>query len=179
MRRLLLTLLLLLAALPPARAAGADDLLEPDKAFRFSARALDARTVEVRYGIADGYYLYRERFRFAAEPATVTLGQPQFPKGEIHEDRFFGKQETYRKEVRIRLPVESSGADRVKLLVTSQGCADVGVCYVPQVQSAELRLASAERTRSSIFGKDEPLVSSPGRAADSVASAETRFAGVP
>src|SRR5438876_12332281 len=119
MRRLALIVLLLLCALPPARAANADDLLEPDKAFRFSAQALDAATVEVRYTIADGYYLYRERFRFAAEPATVTLGQPQFPKGETHEDRFFGKQETYRKEVRIRLPVESSGADRVKLLVTS------------------------------------------------------------
>ncbi len=174
MHRLLLIALLL----SPAHGASADELLEPEKAFRFSARALDAGTAEVRYAIADGYYLYRERFRFAAEPATVTLGQPQFPKGEIHEDRFFGKQETYRKEVRIRLPVESSGADRVKLLVTSQGCADVGVCYVPQVQSAELRLASAERTRSSIFGKDEPLASSPGRIADSVASDEMRFAGV-
>ena len=174
MHRLLLIALLL----SPAHGASADELLEPEKAFRFSARALDAGTAEVRYAIADGYYLYRERFRFAAEPATVTLGQPQFPKGEIHEDRFFGKQETYRKEVRIRLPVESSGADRVKLLVTSQGCADVGVCYVPQVQSAELRLASAERTRSSIFGKDEPLASSPGRIADGVASDEMRFAGV-
>ncbi len=174
MHRLLLIALLLSSA----HGASADELLEPEKAFRFSARALDAGTAEVRYAIADGYYLYRERFRFAAEPATVTLGQPQFPKGEIHEDRFFGKQETYRKEVRIRLPVESSGADRVKLLVTSQGCADVGVCYVPQVQSAELRLASAERTRSSIFGKDEPLASSPGRIADSVASDEMRFAGV-
>ncbi len=174
MHRLLLIALLL----SPAHGASADELLEPEKAFRFSARALDAGTAEVRYAIADGYYLYRERFRFAAEPATVTLGQPQFPKGEIHEDRFFGKQETYRKEVRIRLPVESSGADRVKLLVTSQGCADIGVCYVPQVQSAELRLASAERTRSSIFGKDEPLASSPGRIADSVASDEMRFAGV-
>ncbi len=174
MHRLLLIALLL----SPAHGASADELLEPEKAFRFSARALDAGTAEVRYAIADGYYLYRERFRFAAEPATVTLGQPQFPKGEIHEDRFFGKQETYRKEVRIRLPVESSGADRVKLLVTSQGCADIGVCYVPQVQSAELRLASAERTRSSIFGKDEPLASSPGRIADGVASDEMRFAGV-
>ena len=178
MHRLLLIALLLSSALPSAHGASTDELLEPDKAFRFSARALDAGTAEVRYAIADGYYLYRERFRFAAEPATVTLGRPQFPKGEIHEDQFFGKQETYRKEVRIRLPIESSGADRVKLLVTSQGCADVGVCYVPQVQSAELRLASAERTRSSIFGKDEPLASSPGRIADSVASDEMRFAGV-
>src|SRR5436190_1803541 len=176
MRRLLLTLLLLLAALPPARAAGADDLLEPDKAFRFSARALDARTVEVRYGIADGYYLYRERFRFAAEPASVTLGQPQFPKGQIHEDKFLGKQETYRKEVRIRLPVEAVGAERMKLQVTSQGCADLGVCYVPQVQSADLRLASLGGSRSSIFKENEPFTSSPERV--TAASEDVRFAGV-
>src|SRR5256885_9127599 len=176
MRRLLLTLLLLLAALPPARAAGADDLLEPDKAFRFSARALDARTVEVRYGIADGYYLYRDRFRFAAEPASVALGQPQFPKGQIHEDKFLGKQETYRKEVRIRLPVEAAGAERMKLQVTSQGCADLGVCYVPQVQSADLRLASLGGSRSSIFKENEPFTSSPERV--TAASDDERFAGV-
>src|SRR5713101_1551695 len=116
MHQLPLIALLLLAALPPVYGASADELLEPDKAFRFSARALDAGTAEVRYAIADGYYLYRERFRFAAEPATtVTLGRPQFPKGEIHEDPFFGRQETYRKEVRIRLPIESADADRVKL----------------------------------------------------------------
>src|SRR5437899_5894491 len=167
MHRLPLILLLLLAALPPARAAGADDLLEADKAFRFSARALDARTVEVHYAIAVGYYLYRERFRFAAEPASVTLGQPRFPNGQIHEDKFFGKQETYRKEVRIRLPVEAAGAERLKLLVTSQGCADLGVCYVPQVQSAELRLASLSGSRWSIFKETELFTSSPERVAAS------------
>src|SRR6266436_8226752 len=177
MRRLVLIVLLLLSALPPARAANADDLLEPDKAFRFSALALDAATVEVRYAIADGYYLYRERFRFAAEPVSVTLGQPQFPKGQIHEDKFFGKQEIYRKEVRIRLPLEADGAGRLKLLVTSQGCADLGVCYVPQVQSAELRLTSLGGPRSSIYKENEAFTSTPGRTSSAV-SDDVRFAGV-
>jgi len=176
MRRLALIVLLLLCALPPARAANADDLLEPDKAFRFSALALDAATVEVRYAIADGYYLYRERFRFAAEPASVTLGPPQFPKGQVHEDEFFGKQEIYRKEVRIRLPVEAAGAEGLKLLVTSQGCADLGVCYVPQVQSADLRLASLGGSRSSIYKASEPFASSAERV--TAASDDVRFAGV-
>jgi len=177
MRRLLLIVLLLLPV-PAVHAAGADELLEPDKAFRFSARVLDAAAVEVRYAIADGYYLYRERFRFAAEPASVTLGEPQFPKGQIHEDKFFGKQETYRKEVRIRLPLEAAGAERLKLLATSQGCADLGVCYVPQVQTAELRLASAGGTRSPIYKKDDSFASSPEGVAGSVASEEVRFTGV-
>src|SRR5213592_3294124 len=175
MRHLLLIVLLFLRV-TAAHAANADDLLEPDKAFRFSALALDAATVEVRYAIAEGYYLYRERFRFAAEPASVTLGEPQFPKGQIHEDKFFGKQETYRKEVRIRVPIEAGGAERLMLQVTSQGCADLGVCYVPQVQSAELRLASLGGSRSPIFKENEPFTSSPERV--TAASEDVRFAGV-
>src|SRR6266852_5165330 len=175
MHRLLLIVPLLLPV-TAVHAAGADELLEPDKAFRFSAQALDAATVEVRYAIADGYYLYRERFRFAAEPPSVTLGPPQFPKGQVHEDKFFGKQEIYRKEVRIRLPVEAAGAEGLKLLVTSQGCADLGVCYVPQVQSADLRLASLGGSRSSIYKASEPFASSPERV--TAASDDVRFAGV-
>jgi thiol:disulfide interchange protein DsbD len=173
MRRLLLTLLF--AAASAAHAAG-DELLEPDKAFRFSAQALDAGTAEVRYRIADGYYLYRERFRFAAEPASVTLGTPRFPEGEIHEDKFFGKQVTYRREVRILLPLAAAGADRIRLTVTSQGCADIGVCYVPQTQSAELRLAALGGGRSSIFRKDDLLSPVPERKA--APSEELRFTGV-
>jgi thioredoxin:protein disulfide reductase len=169
MRRLLLALLL---AVPLAHAAS-DELLEPDKAFRFSAQALDSGTAEIRYRIADGYYLYRDRFRFAAEPASASVGPARFPEGQIHEDKFFGKQVTYRREVRILLPV--SGADRVKLSVTSQGCADIGVCYVPQVQSAELRLAAAGAPRTRLFPESEVLASSPDR---KVASEELRFAGV-
>jgi thiol:disulfide interchange protein DsbD len=173
MRRLLIVFLLAFAS--SAHAAG-DELLEPDKAFRFSAQALDAGAVEVRYRIAEGYYLYRERFRFAAEPASVTLGTPRFPEGEIHEDKFFGKQVTYRREVRILLPLAGAGADRVKLTVTSQGCADIGVCYVPQTQSAELRLTALGSGRSSIFRRDDLLSSVPERKA--APSDELRYTGV-
>src|ERR1035437_2492207 len=81
--------------------AGAQDLLDPAVAFKFSAQALDAKTLEVRYQIAKGYYMYRDKFKFALEPASVQLGEAQFPKGDVHNDEFFGKVETYRKEVRI------------------------------------------------------------------------------
>ena len=68
----LLVLLFCLAG--PAAAAGVDDLLEPEKAFRMSTRALDERTLEVRFAIAEGYYMYRERFKFAAEGDGFKLG---------------------------------------------------------------------------------------------------------
>ena len=134
--------LLLLACAAAISPAAAQDLLEPEKAFRMSARVTDPGVVEIRYQIASGYYLYRDRFRFAVEPAPARAGTPELPRGEVHKDEFFGQVETYRKEVRIRLPVEGA-TDRIKLKVTSQGCADVGVCYVPNDQTAELRLASS------------------------------------
>ena len=141
MRKRLLLLVALVVCLPAwgqLKLGGADDLLEPEKAFRFSARALDRSTIEVRYEIADGYYLYRERFKFSAQGAR--LGAPELPTGIKHKDEFFGAVETYRKEVRIRVPVEGDG--RMRLTVVSQGCADVGVCYVPMESEATLQLAA-------------------------------------
>ena len=58
--------LLAATVLQPARAAE-DEFLEPEKAFRFSARPHDAKSVEVTFAIAPGYYLYREQFKFAAD----------------------------------------------------------------------------------------------------------------
>ena len=140
MIRLLASLLLLLSLVAPARA---QDLLEPEKAFRMTARALDAGNVEIRFAIADGYYMYRERFRFALEdPGSAKLGQAVFPPGEKKKDEFFGDVETYRKEVAIRLPVEGASGP-LKLVVTSQGCADSGVCYVPMDTKATVQMAAA------------------------------------
>jgi thiol:disulfide interchange protein DsbD len=143
--RLLALLLAWLLAGPAAAQFGlggkTDALLEPEKAFRFSARALDAGTVEVRFTIADGYYMYRERFRFSVAGGDAKLGAPQFPPGKRYKDEFFGETETYRKDVRIVIPAQASGA--FDLSVVSQGCADVGVCYVPMDSKARIDLASA------------------------------------
>lgn len=132
---------LALVAAAPGWAASADDLLEPEKAFRLSARALDPTAVEVRFQIADGYYMYRDRFGFAVAGGGATLGSPEFPQGQIKKDEFFGTVETYRKQVAIRIPV-AGNAGKLALEVTSQGCADVGVCYPPMTQKVEIRPAA-------------------------------------
>jgi thiol:disulfide interchange protein DsbD len=119
----------------------ADELLEPEKAFRFSARAVDG-AVEVKFAIADGYYMYRDKFRFSAEGnPSVQLGAPQLPRGAPHKDEFFGQTETYRRQVAIVIPAQGEG--RFELKVVSQGCADIGVCYVPMESRAGLRLVAA------------------------------------
>lgn len=130
----------------PALAAD-DDLLPPEQAFKFSARMAEGDSVEVRYRIAEGYYMYRDKFRFTAQPNSVTLGPAEFPSGKIKEDEFFGKVETYRGELVLRLPVTATGGEtEFKLQALSQGCADAGVCYTPLKQSAQLTLAAANST---------------------------------
>ena len=138
-------LLLALLALVSAHTHGAvPELLEPEKAFRFSARLKDARTIEVGYQIAPGYYLYRERFRFSLAPEGVKAGAPQLPAGKTYRDDFFGEMEIYRGSVTVALPFEADAAiPAITLTAVSQGCADVGVCYVPQEQMARLDLAAA------------------------------------
>jgi thiol:disulfide interchange protein DsbD len=65
----------------------ADEFLDPAVAFKPSARAIDGQTIEVRFAIAPDYYLYRDKFRFAAEPATVQLGtRPAAGQGEGRRD---------------------------------------------------------------------------------------------
>jgi thiol:disulfide interchange protein DsbD len=143
-RFMTLGMLLLAAAAVAPVAYGEDDLLTPDKAFQFSAAMVAPGVAEVRYRIADGYYMYRDRFRFSAQPAAVQLGAPQMPPGKVKEDEYFGKVETYRHEVAIRVPVTAAGANELTLQATSQGCADAGLCYSPFKQSAHLVLAAAD-----------------------------------
>jgi thiol:disulfide interchange protein DsbD len=133
----LFIILLLLCGL-----ARAEDILHPSIAFKPGVRAVDAQTLEVRFEIAKGYYLYRDKFRFAAEPLSVQLGTARLPKGKEKMDENFGLVEVYYKEVVIRLPVErnSSGPLPLKLSVSSQGCADAGVCFPPQKQELSLVL---------------------------------------
>ena len=127
--------------------ASPGDLLQPEKAFQFSARALGADAVEVSFRIADGYYMYRDKFRFALDDASgAKLGVPKFPDGIRKKDEFFGEIETYRKAVDIRIPVERTSPQAATFLlkVTSQGCADLGVCYTPMDSSATIRLAALD-----------------------------------
>lgn len=116
--------------------------LSPEKAFLFSAKAVDAQTVEARFTIADGYYLYRDKMRFALDPGMTDIAVT-LPPGKVKEDQFFGKVETYRGEVVVRVPLAQAPGKSVVLVADSQGCADAGVCYPATRQKVTLALPEA------------------------------------
>lgn len=150
--------------------AHGEEFLDPMVAFKPTAKALDGQTVEVRFEIAKGYYLYRDKFRFKPEPDSTTLGQAQYLPGKMKKDDLFGEVEVYYKEAVIRVPVEriSSGTLPLTLKVTSQGCADGGICYPPQVQAVTVTLPDPATTPSA-----KPLTASapPAATASSITSA--------
>ncbi len=155
---------LLLAVGAPAVA---EDFLPPEQAFRFSARMIDAQTVEIRFRVAPSYYMYRDKFAVAADGAVP--GKPDIPRGTVKFDPNFDKDvETLRDEVRIRVPVEAGGP--FTLRVTSQGCSDKGLCYPPMESSASLSPAVIEAAATEVA--EAPPVSELGRIEASLASGQ-------
>jgi len=126
----------LLFLLIPAWSQANPSFLDPEKAFVLSAQMVGPHEIEVRFNIARGYYMYRERFEFALDDPVVKLGTPVYPKGVVKYDATFNKDmELYFGQVAIRIPIDpwprDTPAKPLTLNVTSQGCAEAGLCYPP------------------------------------------------
>ena len=112
-------------------------LLTVEEAFKLDVTRIAPNLIRAHWIIADGYFLYRDKFRFATEQPGLVLGEAQSPPGKIKQDEFFGEVETYRHEVTIDIPFTStdSAAAEWTIQATYQGCADRGVCYPPHKQT--------------------------------------------
>jgi len=145
MRRLLCLLFLMLAL--PATAAGlldsrpsstlgsinnSADFLPVREAFQLSLVESTPQSIKLRFVATEGYYLYRHRFQFRADPQDVSLGAAQLPKGEQKHDEYFGDVEVYHGVLDVELPRTDQRA--FTLVVTYQGCADKGLCYPPETE---------------------------------------------
>lgn len=139
----------------PARKAGGglqpDDLLPADQAFQFLAEVKDERTLRVSWQIAEGYYLYRDRFRFSlAGNNAVTLDAPSLPKGTLKQEED-GPVEVFYGELAFDLPLRraDSTATTIELNARYQGCAEKGVCYPPVNKTVSLEIPPGGTTGAS------------------------------
>ncbi|WP_456413649.1 protein-disulfide reductase DsbD [Thiolapillus sp.] len=134
-------ILLFLFLFLPASLIAEEELLRPEQAFKMTAEAAGDKIL-VRWHIEDGYYLYRNKFRFKTDDENISLGAPDLPPGKIKKDPFFGDIEILRQQAEITLPFRITGAapKTLALETRSQGCADVGICYPPQTQKVVIPL---------------------------------------
>ena len=123
-----------------------ETFLHPDTAFVAGAYAAADGEARVRFDIAPGYYLYRERFIFApAAGEGFALDSPVMPPGSVKQDEYFGEVEVYYREVEVALPLRRDDAAlrEARIDVTYQGCADAGLCYPPITKTLALDFDSA------------------------------------
>ena len=126
-----------------------DELLPPEQAFAFSANIAGPDVIEAIWTIADGYYMYRDKFSFMSGPDGPTIKPPFYPQGKLKQDALFGDVETYEGSVRITLPFQSLAGDPGQFFLTAkgQGCNEpVGVCYPPVTRTVALQLAASDPT---------------------------------
>ena len=124
-----------------------DELLPPEQAFALQGW-VDGDSVVAEYKIADGYYMYRDAFKFDLETDQVSFGEPRVPDGKIKHDEFFGDVEIYRDRIAITLPLQYASdtpPQVIRIKTTGQGCADIGVCYPPLYQTLTMNLASTAK----------------------------------
>jgi len=160
--RTLYGLVALWATATAAAYAQSDELLEPERAFALSAIASTPEQLSFTWNIADGYYMYRDKFRVELISGEATITELVMPEGKMKSDEFFGDQEIYTGTKVIHALLDRNAASQpidLVVEVTGQGCNEpVGVCYPPLKQTVSLQLAELDDDAvSASFPSAEPL----------------------
>jgi len=120
-----------------------NEILRPQEAYRYAVFDT-GDAIEIDWLVEDGYYLYRNKMSYASGTETIALKAFDLPQGEHHEDEFFGVQQIYRDRFFVSIPYTelSASPETLDLVIKSQGCADIGICYPPQTWTETIQLAT-------------------------------------
>ncbi|MDD2761291.1 MAG: protein-disulfide reductase DsbD N-terminal domain-containing protein [Methylomonas sp.] len=132
-RVLLLNVLMVYSLCSSAFWFDSEEPLPADEAFQLVAELKDAETVRLSWDIANGYYLYREKFQFVSKTPGTEVKTPDFPSGQIKQDQALGAVEIYRDRLELKLPLRylQEKPAHITLELGYRGCADSGFCYMP------------------------------------------------
>ena len=124
------------------------EFLPVTEAYQLEVEVLDEQRLRFFWTIADAYYLYQHRFKFELRDASGAIElTPQLPPAKAKEDEFFGEVQVYYHQADIEATL-SRPASNAALTVTSQGCADAGLCYPPHKEYFKVNVLSGEITPS-------------------------------
>lgn len=144
LKKLLINTLIVSSTLLAYTAFAQDnEILRPQEAYRYAVFDT-GDAIEIDWLVEDGYYLYRNKMSYASGTETIALKAFDLPQGEHHEDEFFGVQQIYRDRFFVSIPHTelSASPETLDLVIKSQGCADIGICYPPQTWTETIQLAT-------------------------------------
>lgn len=128
-----------------------DGFLKVEEAYILS-KDIQPEQITLSWAIEPEYYLYRDRFKVKAYnadgPVDIT---PIYEKGKIKYDENFDQDmEVFYGSTKIVIPLSddlrNQFASLFQLQITSQGCADAGLCYPPYTERFEIDLSSGVST---------------------------------
>jgi thiol:disulfide interchange protein DsbD len=105
-----------------------------DQPFRLSVLLDETDRLELRWSVAPGYFLYRDKVSATLDGKPLKVSTA---RGEINDDPTLGPADIYHREARAYV----DGGDlpeSEEILVTYQGCRETAVCYSPITKSIDL-----------------------------------------
>jgi thiol:disulfide interchange protein len=122
--------------------------LPAEQAFHFDAIAQYPHHLLIRWTMAKGYYLYRDKTTLTVKNAPNVALTPAWPAGEMHTDANFGNNTVYFGDITVPVSVNGdlSGLKTLDIAASFQGCQDGGVCSPVMTRDASVGLGSAAQT---------------------------------
>jgi thiol:disulfide interchange protein DsbD len=117
----------------------------PEEVFFPNVFPVDGNTVEIGIRIEPGFYVYKHRISAKSLSPDAQAGQLDLPKGKLKYDEFFGESEVYYDEVIGKLAIARATPEAMDLEIEVgyQGCAEGGLCYLPQTRVMTVSLPEA------------------------------------
>lgn len=131
----------------PSQGANGSDgsALPAEQAFHFDAIAPSPHQLLLRWTMAKGYYLYRDKTTLSVKNAPGVSLAPAWPAGEMHKDAYLGDTTVYFGEITVPVSVSGdvSALKTLDFAASFQGCQDGGTCYPVMTRDAHVVLGSA------------------------------------
>jgi thiol:disulfide interchange protein DsbD len=121
------------------------EFLDPEEAFIVSAKVVSENVISVQWQIADGYYLYKDKFQFSILGDDLAITDVKLPEGKLKNDPDFGSVWVNYHDVDAQLTIQkkSATASTAELLVNYQGCKEDVLCYPPISKTLPINLIAS------------------------------------
>lgn len=132
-----------------------NEFLPVEEAYTHSL-VLTGNTLTVEWLLQPGYYLYEKQFAVIVDPANSSIELPlSVSEGIEKYDEYFEEELTVhydRADVTVTLPSDSEVRKNTTHIIqlNSQGCADAGLCYLPQQHYYQVTVSEHSNGRGDI-----------------------------
>jgi len=116
-----------------------------DEVFTPELFAVDGNTVELGLRIVPGFYIYKDKLTVRVLNEDAQAGLWNLPPGTMKTDDYFGEMEVYLDSFLAELTVARATPEPINLELEFgyQGCAEGGLCYMPQTRVMTVELPAA------------------------------------